>query len=564
MSMKKIQGIQYQVSEWNYLSDLLYSDPFNEIELDAIITNSQGASWKVPAFWVGGNEWVVRFAPPELGTYSYEMVCTDINNSRLHAQKGILEVIPYEGDNPLLSHGSLRIAKSKRTLEFEDGTPFFWLGDTWWYGLCKRWSWPDDFQQICQDRIAKGFNVVQIVAGLPCDAREFDERAANEGGYVWEQNYARINPEYFKMADYRIQYLVEIGLLPCIVGSWGFYLLMMGIKKMKMHWRNLIARWGAYPVVWCLAGETAMPFYQKAPNMRVGWAAIKDYFRQKKGWTEMARYIREINYNHRLISNHPFPIPFWYRIFLGGYKTGRTQIKDPSLLDFEMLQTGHFERELVKSYTANAMKNAYSRKPIMPVIDAEVTYEGHMQQHYQEMQRLMFWVCILNGAAGHTYGAGGIWQCNSRKQPFGASPHAPIPHVYENTPWDEAMHLPGSKQLGLGKALLERYRWWLMVPHPEWSSPHWNWHNPMLPYAAGIPRELRIIYIPQRIYNWSGPLLKKLEQDVKYHAFYFNPINGEEYDLGIISGNSRGRWQAPEVPLCQDWVLILETKNLKF
>jgi hypothetical protein len=126
------------------------------------------------------------------------------------------------------------------------------------------------------------------------------------------------------------------------------------------------------------------------------------------------------------------------------------------------------------------------------------------------------------------------------------------------------MHLPGSKQLGLGKALLERYRWWLMTPHPQWSSPHWNWHNPMLPYTAGIPRELRIIYIPQRIYNWTGPLLKKLERDVKYHAFYFNPINSEEYDLGIVSGNSKGQWQAPEVPLCQDWVLILENKDHQF
>jgi len=86
----------------------------------------------------------------------------------------------------------------------------------------------------------------------------------------------------------------------------------------------------------------------------------------------------------------------------------------------------------------------------------------------------------------------------------------------------------------------------------------------MLPYAAGIPGELRIIYIPQRIYNWTGPLLKKLEPDVQYHVFYFNPINGDEYDLGSVSGNSKGQWQAPEVPLCQDWVLILEKKFLEF
>ncbi len=558
--MKQIEGIQYKVSEWSYFSEKQYLEPFNEVGLDVLIKDNDKNSWKVPAFWAGGHEWRVRFAPPEPKKYTFKTECSDKDNSGLHAQEGVLKATSYTGDNPLLKHGSLRVTKFRRTFEFSDGTPFFWLADTWWYGLCKRWSWPEDFKVICKDRVAKGFNVVQIVAGLPCDAREFDDRAANEGGYVWEKDYMRINPEYFNMADRRIQYLVEAGLMPCIVGSWGFYLLMMGIEKMKKHWRYLIARWGAYPVVWCLAGEATLPFYQKVQNMRVNWAALKDFFQQKKGWTEVARYVREINYNQRLISIHPFPIPFWYRIFVGGYKTGRTQVKDPSLLDFEMLQTGHFERELVRAFTASAMNHAYSRKPIMPVINAEVVYEGHMQQHYQEMQRMIFWLCILSGAAGHTYGAGGIWQCNVRGQPFGASPHAPIPHVYENTPWDEAMNLPGSKQLGLGKALLERYRWWLMKPHPEWSSPHGTRWNPMLPYAAGIPGELRIIYIPQRIYNWTGPLLKKLEPDIQYHAFYFNPINGDEYDLGSISGNSKGQWQAPEVPLCQDWVLILEKK----
>ena len=34
----------------------------------------------------------------------------------------------------------------------------------------------------------------------------------------------------------------------------------------------------------------------------------------------------------------------------------------------------------------------------------------------------MFWLCMMNGAAGHTYGANGIWQCNRKGQPHGASP----------------------------------------------------------------------------------------------------------------------------------------------
>jgi len=56
------------------------------------------------------------------------------------------------------------VAKDKRHFEHLDGTPFFWLGDTWWMGLCKRLSW-DGFQELTANRKAKGFNVVQIVCG---------------------------------------------------------------------------------------------------------------------------------------------------------------------------------------------------------------------------------------------------------------------------------------------------------------------------------------------------------------------------------------------------------------
>ena len=36
---------------------------------------------------------------------------------------------------------------------------------------------------------------------------------------------------------------------------------LAGGAGMKRHWRNLVARYGAYPVVWCLAGEGPMPWY---------------------------------------------------------------------------------------------------------------------------------------------------------------------------------------------------------------------------------------------------------------------------------------------------------------
>jgi len=40
----------------------------------------------------------------------------------------------------------------------------------------------------------------------------------------------------------------------------------MGMAKMKQHWRYLVARYAAMPVVWGLAGEATMPFYLSPPK----------------------------------------------------------------------------------------------------------------------------------------------------------------------------------------------------------------------------------------------------------------------------------------------------------
>ena len=378
--------------------------------------------------------------------------------------------------------------------------------------------------------------MVQIVAGLYPDLPPFDPRGFNEAGYPWETEYARINPAYFDQADRRIECLVEEGLVPCLVAAWGYHLPWLGVERMKKHWRYMIARWAVYPLVWCLAGEGAMPYYLSEHRE-------EDTLLQKQGWTEIGRYVRAIDPYHHPVTIHPT-------------SCGRDTVEDDSVLDFDMLQTGHGDWKAAPN-TVETVTREYARKPAMPVIVGEVSYEGHMQISWHGVQRFMFWASVLSGAAGHTYGAGGIWQQNTREQPHGPSPHG---GTYEDTPWDVAAQLPGSSHLGLGKALLLRYAWWNFAPHPEWVEPGWNASNYMLPYAAGISGEVRMVYIPARTYQWTGPLIQQLEPDMCYHAFYFNPINAQEYDLGTAAGDAGGNWQAPWVPLGQDWVLVLERR----
>ena len=443
-----------------------HADPFNDVSLDVLFTDPDGVQVRVPAFWDGGDVWKVRYASGRAGLHKYETSCSDPDDRGLNHVHGALEIVPYRGRNPLFKHGPIQVAPDKRHLEYADGTPFFWLGDTWWMGLAKRLHWPDEYQALTADRVKKGFTVIQIVAGLYPDMFPFDERGANEAGYPWEKNYARINPAYFDRADERIRYLVDQGISPCIVGAWGYFMPWMGVEKLERHWRNLIARYGALPVVWCGAGEANLPWYL-APNFPY------DDRDQVHQWTEVLRFIRGADPFHRLLTIHPTAINFY---------TSRHATDDASLLDFDMLQTPHGE-EGAAEVALKQTRESYAATPQMPVIDGEAAYEMLSDSLPTRWTRAMFWICMMNGAAGHTYGANGIWQNNRPGDPHGRSPNGP---GYGKISSQDAMRLPGSGQLGMAKRLFEKYPWQRFRPHPEWAAyeqngratllgSHWIW-----------------------------------------------------------------------------------------
>jgi len=194
------------------------------------------------------------------------------------------------------------------------------------------------------------------------------------------------------------------------------------------------------------------------------------------------------------------------------------------------------------------------RVPTMPVLVGEVSYEGFMHGNYDEVQRLAFWGSVLSGAAGHTYGANGIWQVNTREQPYGPSPHG---NTWGNRPWDEAARLPGSRQLGFAKSLLMRYPWWQFEPHQEWVDPASSSEYYFLAYAAGIPGQVRVIYSYGLV--WGATMkIKHLEPAVRYRALFFHPITGQEFPLGEVRPNAEGTWVVPQQPELTDWLVVLE------
>jgi hypothetical protein len=522
--------------EWSFTSSGAHSDPFNEVELDVIFTGPDGREQRVPAFWGGEREWRVRFSTPDPGVYSFRTVCSDAADSGLHDKTGELRVKPYEGDNPLFKHGPLRVAENRRYLEHRDGTPFFWLGDTWWMALTWRLGWPDDMQALTADRKAKGFTLIHMVAGLYPDMGAFDRNGANEGGQSWEPEWARINPAYFDAADRKVQWLVRSGLTPMLVGAWAYYLPWLGMEKMKRHWRYLVARYGAYPVVWCLAGELAMPWYL---TPREDSARVSKW--QMEGWTEIARYLRAIDPYPRPLSSH-----------CSG--KGSDELLDASLLDFDMIQTGHGGFTTAVN-AARKVNEAVASSTRPPVINSEVCYEGILGVGWQDIQRFCFWTTLLSGAPGFSYGANGVWQFNLPGDPTGPSPHG---MTWGDVPWQEASRLPGGAQVGRSKRLLDELPWHRMAPHQEWIDPAAGPDDWFRPYAAGSPGEFRIVYFPSAIGPWHRPRpTVRCLNDGAYKAFWFDPVTGNRETIGAVQPNAEGEWEVPAPVLGQDLVLVL-------
>ena len=264
----------YQVAEVALVSGTSYANPFMGAQLDAVVTHPDGAQLRVPGFWAGGTDWRFRYASGKVGTHSWWTECSDTNNSGLHGMTGSITIVASTSTNLLLLHGPIRVASDQRHFEHADGTPFLWLGDTWWKGLCQRLSW-DGFQQLTADRQTKGFSVVQIVCGPYPDEDMLQTNWANEGGMPYPTNdFSVLNPSYFTYADRRIQNLVTNGLVPAIVVGWRrpqaggvSTITQVGRDGYERHVRNLIARYGAYPVVWIFGGETHQtqgPWYSLA------------------------------------------------------------------------------------------------------------------------------------------------------------------------------------------------------------------------------------------------------------------------------------------------------------
>jgi hypothetical protein len=146
--------------------------------------------------------------------------------------------------------GFVRVCKNGkrqgRYFEYADGTPFLWIGDTWW-GWSKKNINFSNFKMLVDNRVEKGFTIGQLfVPGNGGNDRS-----------VLDETYNILDVEHMKLMDERIKYANSSGMTVWVHGWWAMENLdkKVGAEKIKRWCRYLIHRLGAYNVIWTLCGE---------------------------------------------------------------------------------------------------------------------------------------------------------------------------------------------------------------------------------------------------------------------------------------------------------------------
>jgi uncharacterized protein DUF4038 len=531
--------------------------------VNLVVRAPNGRERRIPAF-VSRGAWRARYSSEQLGTHRYHAETSD--GVVLSHPEGTIDIVESNSSAHLRSHGPVRVASDRRHLEHADGTPFLWLADTWWYGFTERLS-ITEFRSFAAQRAEQGFSVVQIVAGLYPETTPFQPEARSASGWVWHEDLSGPNSAWFDEADERVHALLEHDLVPCIVGSWGHFLGFMSVEQMLRHWRELIARWGAYPVVWCLAGEPSFPWgfwddetlrtLAAQPTIEDTRVKMKTLHRemvseQLRRVNDVARGVRELEPFGRPITIHSVPdVQPW------------ENLDDDSLVDIWFLQTGH-QGQTTLEPSVNAIHDALAREPSKPVINGEPSYEGIAGSSWQDMQRFFFWSHLLSGTAGHSYGAHGVWGFNTPEYPGFGSGLAPV--------WQEAADLPGAAQVGLGRRLLLELPWHRFEPHPDWVVPHQHVGDRLLPYAAGLEDGLRVFYFPgiALVRNSFSVMALQLHAlgKKRWHAQLISPRTGVTADEFAIEPEADGTARlrcgyrgGSGLPSWEDWLLILRQEK---
>jgi hypothetical protein len=152
----------------------------------------------------------------------------------------------------------LQVTENRRYLQYEDGKPFFYLGDTAWE-LFHRLN-REEASQYLTDRAQKGFTVIQAVVLAPLDGLTIP----NPYGDLPVQNGdpATPNEPYFRHVDFIVNKAEELGMFVGMLPTWGSYWAsdksIFTPATSRQYGRFLGARYRDKAVIWILGGDRSI------------------------------------------------------------------------------------------------------------------------------------------------------------------------------------------------------------------------------------------------------------------------------------------------------------------
>lgn len=439
----------------------------------------------------------------------------------------------------LFKHGRLQVTKNGHFLQFHDGTPFFWLGDTGWE-LFHRLNL-NEIKQYLDNRSAKGFTVIQAVA-----LAEFDGlRNPNQYGELPFKNLDphQPNEKYFKVIDSTIHMARQRNLFVGLLPTWGD-------KVTKM--------WGDGPVIFdsinaYIYGKWIGNRYKNDPN--IIWIlggdrpAVKDSDDWRPIWRAMARGIIEGTNHQCIITYHPS----------GGSNSTSQWIHNEPWLDINMFQSGHGGGH--DSPCWELTKRDFNYSPTKPTLDAEPNYEDHPVNpwpkwnvdngYYRDYDvRKQCYRSVFAGACGVTYGHHAVWQfMNAKEEAIN----------YPDRGWINAMDRPGATQVGYLRKLIESRPMLNRIPDNTIILKGQADKAEHIEAFRSADNSYAMIYIPVgKSITVATSFFQK-----QINAWWFNPKDATVKKIGTLENKGSMEFETPTLGLGNDWVLIIDAASNK-
>lgn len=436
----------------------------------------------------------------------------------------------WQGPSVDFSHGKLKISENQRFIIHEDGTPFFYLGDTGWE-LFHRLN-KDETERYLENRRAKGFTVIQAVALAELDGLNTPNAEGNKP--LINNDPLKPNELYFEHVDWVIKKAGEKGMYIGLLPTWG---------------DKVDRKWGKGPVIF--NKENAFKYgqwignrYKDYPNIIWINGGDRDGGGENKPiWDALGEGIKSADGNH-LMTFHPW-----------GEHSSSKWFHESGWLDFNMCQTGHGQRSYA-IYKGLVVRD-FNLVPPKPCFDGEPRYEDHPVGWNPEVlgwfdeadiRQALYWN-LFSGAFGHTYGCHPIWQMKT--------PEREAVGLVRNN-WYDVLDLPGAGDLVHARRLLESRPFLSRIPDQSLLTPS---YIPETDYIVATRGDgYALIYFPT---GFSAEIeIGRIGTAV--NAWWYDPRTGEPILIETLTDIKKMTFTPPDKGRGNDWILVLDDASRGF